>query len=184
MWDSAGPADSALKVSAAAIQPTQKYKDPFDSDHDDAASSSEEELYRSSLAAPIEPTPISNSTVRAWPVVRSGGRPADTPPKTLDTMPGAEALSSSTSFERIEIPSSLKEGKLQSAGTNGEEVQRSVSVSAVASMFEAKAKGSTPGVSPNRGNSAPPSRSASGLSRTAPPRPPPKPTSLVSRPSI
>ncbi|KAG9127885.1 inositol polyphosphate 5-phosphatase [Ceratobasidium sp. 392] len=186
LWDSTEPPNGALNASVPAAQPIQKLKDPFDSDHDDSASSSDEELYRSSLAAPIEPTPISSSTVRAWPVLRPGSRPAvDTTRRVSDSTPGTEALSSSTSFERVEIPNSLKEGGLQNASINvEEETPKPVSVSAVASMFEAKAKGATtPSTGSSRVNSIPPSRSASGLSRTAPPRPPPKPANLASRPS-
>ncbi|KAF8607526.1 hypothetical protein BDV93DRAFT_519568 [Ceratobasidium sp. AG-I] len=77
------------------------------------------------------------------------------------------------------MPASLREGAFQSANSE-QEVPKPVSVSAVASMFEAKAKETMP---PNRTNSASSSRPASGLSRTAPPRPPPKPSSLTSRPS-
>ncbi|KAG8756095.1 inositol polyphosphate 5-phosphatase, partial [Ceratobasidium sp. 428] len=186
LWDNKGASDGALNSSISTAQTVQKYKDPFDSDHDDSASSSDEELYRSSLAVPIEPTPVSSSTVRAWPVIRPGNRPAvDTSRKVSDTTPGTDALSSSTSFERVEIPESLKEGGLQSAAANVEEdAPKPVSVSAVASIFEAKAKGTTTSnTGPNRANSIPSSRSASGLSRTAPPRPPPKPANLASRPN-
>ncbi|KAG9101703.1 inositol polyphosphate 5-phosphatase [Ceratobasidium sp. 370] len=182
LWDGGGTSNGALDASTSTAQSTQKYKDPFDSDHDDSASSSDEELYRSSLAVPIEPTPISSSTVRAWPVMRPGSRPAvDVPRRVSDSMPGTDTLSSSTSFERVEIPNSLKEGGLDTASTNvEEEAPKPVSVSAVASMFEAKAKEAT---APSKIHSLLSSRSASGLSRTAPPRPPPKPTSLASRPS-
>ncbi|KAG8744569.1 hypothetical protein FRC10_009905 [Ceratobasidium sp. 414] len=113
--------------------------------------------------------------------MRPGSRPAVETSRVSDSMLGADTLSSSTSFERVEIPNSLKEGGLDAASTNvEEEAPKPVSVSAVASMFEAKAKEAT---APSKIHSLPPSRSASGLSRTAPPRPPPKPASLASRPS-
>ncbi|QRV87863.1 hypothetical protein RhiJN_15881 [Ceratobasidium sp. AG-Ba] len=185
LWDGAESNRGAPNATTSVARTTPK--DPFDSDHDDSASSSDEELYRSTrLAAPIEPTPITSSIVKAWPVMRPSNRPTiDVPRRVSDSTPGADNLSSSTSFERVEIPSSLKEGGIQSTSPSAEEEpHKPVSVSAVASMFEAKAKGvTTPNSVPSRGNSAPPSRSASGLSRTAPPRPPPKPTNLTSRPS-
>ncbi|CAE6420494.1 unnamed protein product [Rhizoctonia solani] len=181
-----GLPDGVLRVSKststnASVPPPQP-KDPFDSDHEHSASSSEEELYRSSLMVPIEPTPISNSTVRAWPVKLPGSRSVSETRSTPDIVPqltsDTHTLSSSTSFERVEIPNSLKEGGLRA--TTEEEVHRPVSVAAVASMFEAKGKDVT---SPTRpGNGAPPSRSASGIARTAPPKPP-KPASLASHSS-
>lgn len=180
-WNSVGPSGSGvLNAPKPAAPPAQPLKDPFDSDSDASPSASDEEIYRSILVPPIEPTLINNSTVRAWPVTRPSGQPAsDVSRKTSDSIPGTEALSSSTSFEQVEMPASLRDGALQSANSE-QEAPRAVSVSAVASMFEAKAKES---MTPNRMNSAPSSRSASGLSRTAPPRPPPKPSSLTSRPS-
>lgn len=175
-WNSLGPPEGILTASKPALPPRQP-KDPFDSDDDHSTSPTDEELYRSSLAVPIEPTQISNSTVRAWPVRLPGGRPIPEVRRTSDAASPSEALSSSTSFERVEIPASLKEGGLETA--KEEEVHRPVSVAAVASMFEAKSRETT---GPSRVNSAPASRSASGISRTAPPRPP-KPASLASHPS-
>ncbi|CAE6395108.1 unnamed protein product [Rhizoctonia solani] len=169
---------TSSKPSAPSPQP----RDPFDSDNEHSASSSEEELYRSSLMVPIEPTPISNSTVRAWPVKLPGSRSVSETRSTPDIVPQPTSdtytLSSSTSFERVEIPNSLKEGGLRT--TTEEEFHRPVSVSAVASMFEAKSKEVTSPTRPSNG--APASRSASGITRTAPPKPP-KPASLASHSS-
>ncbi|CAE6454924.1 unnamed protein product [Rhizoctonia solani] len=180
-----GPPEGILTVSKSALSrpsvPSPQPKDPFDSD-EHSASSSEEELYRSSLMVPIEPTPVSNSTVRAWPVKLPGSRSVSETRSTPDIVrqptSDTHTLSSSTSFERVEIPNSLKEGGLQTA--TEEEVHRPVSVAAVASMFEAKAKEITPPTRPNNGSPA--LRSVSGISRTAPPKPP-KPKSLHSHPS-
>ncbi|CUA69373.1 hypothetical protein RSOLAG22IIIB_03896 [Rhizoctonia solani] len=180
-----GPREGILTVSrpppSRASVPSPQPKDPFDSD-EHAASSSEEELYRSSLMVPIEPTPVSNSTVRAWPVKLPGSRSVSgtrsTPDIARQPTGDTHTLSSSTSFERVEIPNSLKEGGLQTAAE--EEVHRPVSVAAVASMFEAKAKEVTSPTRPNNGAST--LRSTSGISRTAPPKPP-KPVSLTSQPS-
>ncbi|KAG8690428.1 inositol polyphosphate 5-phosphatase [Ceratobasidium sp. 423] len=183
-----GPPEGILTVSKPASSgpfvPSPQPKDPFDSDHEHSASSSEEELYRSSLMVPIEPTLISNSTVRAWPVKLPGSRSVSEARNAPDLVPqltsDTRTLSSSTSFERVEIPNSLKEGGLQTSAE--EEAHRPVSVAAVASMFEAKAKEVT-SPSPTRpNNGAPAPRSVSGISRTAPPKPP-KPASLTSHPS-
>ncbi|KAJ1308885.1 hypothetical protein OPQ81_004572 [Rhizoctonia solani] len=177
-----GPPEGILTVSKPILsQPSPQPKDPFDSDHEHSASSSEEELYRSSLMVPIEPTPISNSRARAWPVKVPGSRSVSEARSTTDTVlqpSDTHTLSSSKSFERVEIPNSLKEGGLQTA--TEEEVHRPVSVAAVASMFEAKAKEVTSPTRPNNG--APTPRSVSGISRTAPPKPP-KPASLTSHSS-
>ncbi|KAL5636707.1 hypothetical protein ACGC1H_000616 [Rhizoctonia solani] len=180
-----GPPEGILTVSRPTPSrpsvPSPQPKDPFDSD-EHAASSSEEELYRSSLMVPIEPTPLSNSTVRAWPVKLPGSRSVSetrsAPDITRRPTSDTHTLSSSTSFERVEIPNSLKEGGLQTA--TKEEVHQPVSVAAVASIFEAKAKEVTSPTRPNNG--APTARSASGISRTAPPKPP-KPVSLASHTS-
>ncbi|KDN51231.1 hypothetical protein RSAG8_00860, partial [Rhizoctonia solani AG-8 WAC10335] len=128
-----GPPEGILTVSkpASSRYPSPQPKDPFDSD-EHSASSSEEELYRSSLMVPIEPTPISNSTVRAWPVKLPGSRSVSETRSTPDIVrqptSDTHTLSSSTSFERVEIPNSLKEGGLQTA--TEEEVHRPVSVAA------------------------------------------------------
>ncbi|KAF8759859.1 phosphatidylinositol dephosphorylation [Rhizoctonia solani] len=181
-----GPPEGILTISRTASSkpsaPSPQPKDPFDSDHEHSASSSEEELYRSSLMVPIEPTPISNSTVRAWPVKLPGSRSVSETRSTPDIAPqltsDTHTLSSSTSFERVEIPNSLKEGGLRTA--TEEEVHRPVSVAARASMFEAKAKEVTSPTRPINGPQA--FRSVSGITKTAPPKPP-KPASLSSHSS-